>query len=242
MRVLVLSDIHANLTALESVIADAGDVDAIWCLGDIVGYGPDPNECIERIQRLPQLTCIIGNHDAAVLELIETEAFNPEAQRVIHWTQDSLTEASLNFLKGLSHRKVFDNVTLVHGSPRQPVWEYLLDTHSARVSFDYFETDYCFVGHTHLPTIFVLNGFESQPITGLVNPNTSLQLIPRTIINPGSVGQPRDRDPRAAYAIFDPETERWEHRRVSYDIAAVQERMHKAGLPERHILRLANGW
>jgi diadenosine tetraphosphatase ApaH/serine/threonine PP2A family protein phosphatase len=242
MRILVFSDIHANLTALECIIADAGAIDAAWCLGDIVGYGPDPNECIERIQHLPHLSCIIGNHDAAVIEMIETEAFNHEAQRVIHWTQDSLTDGSIAFLKGLPHQQKFGNVTLVHGSPRQPVWEYLLDTHSAKVSFDYFDTDYCFVGHTHLPTLFHLNGDFSQPVAGLVPPNSTLQLTPRAIVNPGSVGQPRDRDPRAAYAIFDLESERWEHHRVAYDIASVQARMRKAGLPDRHIQRLSNGW
>ncbi|MGB9640835.1 MAG: metallophosphoesterase family protein [Anaerolineales bacterium] len=242
MRVLVFSDIHANLTALESVLSDAGEFDAAWCLGDVVGYGPDPNECIDRIRLLPNLTCIVGNHDAAVLELIETEAFNHEAKKVIYWTQSALTDASFHFLRQLPQKVVIDNITLVHGSPRQPVWEYLLDSQTAGENFRYFDTDFCFVGHTHLPSLFYLEDGENQPFVSLISAGQSFQLIPRSILNPGSVGQPRDRDPRASYAIFDTETLRWESHRVGYDILSVQERMRIAGLPHRHIQRLAGGW
>ncbi len=242
MRVLVISDIHANLTALESVLSDAGEFDAVWCLGDIVGYGPDPNECIERIRQLPNLTCVVGNHDAAVLELIETEAFNHEAKKVIYWTQSALTDASFRFLRQLPPRVIIDQITLVHGSPRQPIWEYLLDSQTAGENFQYFETDFCLVGHTHLPSIFFLAEGESQPTASLISAGQSFQLIPRTILNPGSVGQPRDRDARASYAIFDTSTMRWENHRISYDIQSVQERMRMAGLPHRHIQRLAGGW
>lgn len=242
MRVLVFSDVHANLTALDRILVDAGEVDAFWCLGDLVGYGPDPNECIERIRHLPNLTCLIGNHDAAVIGLIEVEAFNYEAQRVIQWTRGQLTEASLHFLKSLTDRVVIDEVTMVHGSPRQPVWEYLLDTQTARQNFEFFETPFCFVGHTHLPILFHFNEMEPYPVGGYLPPNQAIQLTPREIVNPGSVGQPRDRDPRAAYAIYDTETRLFEHRRVEYDIAAVQKRMRAAGLPMRHIERLSVGW
>ncbi|RCK72812.1 MAG: Diadenosine tetraphosphatase [Anaerolineae bacterium] len=242
MRVLVFSDVHANLTALERILADAGTYDAVWCLGDVIGYGPDPNECVECIRHLPNLTCILGNHDAAVLGLIEVEAFNHEARWVIQWTQQQLTEANLSFLRSLPERLVIGDVTLVHGSPRQPVWEYLLDAQTARHNFDFFDTPFCFVGHTHLPILFHLNELETYPVGGYLPPNQVIQLTPREIVNPGSVGQPRDRDPRAAYAIYDTETHHFEHRRVEYDVAAVQDRMRLARLPQRHIQRLSVGW
>lgn len=242
MRTLIISDIHANLTALESVLEHAGDIERAWCLGDVVGYGPSPNEAIERVRNLPNVTCLLGNHDAAALNLIDINTFNPEARISIEWLQDQLTEESLEFLRGLPEKETFDTVTLSHGSPRHPVFEYLLDTQAATENFEYFETDFCFVGHTHLPVMFHLK--EDDYISRLsippVNKQTELQV--RTIVNPGSVGQPRDRDPRAAYAIFDPEDNSWYYRRVEYEIPAVQELMTSAGLPERHVLRLEGGW
>ncbi len=242
MRVLIISDIHANFTALESVLSDVGEIDSVWCLGDVVGYGPDPNECIESLRHLPNLTCVIGNHDAAVIETIETEAFNHEAKKIIFWTQSALTDASYQFLRQLPQRVIIDQFTLVHGSPRHPVWEYLLDSQTAKDNFDYFKTDYCCVGHTHLPSFFYLDETDSQPRVSMITEGQSFQIAPRTILNPGSVGQPRDRDPRAAYAILDTETMRWENHRVSYNVPIVQERMRLIGLPQRHIQRLADGW
>ena len=243
MRVLIISDIHANLTALETVLADVNDFDAVWCLGDLVGYGPDPNECVERIRSLPGLACILGNHDAATLDQIDVSAFNPEARTAIEWTQNALSPTNMDFLKNLPQTLVMeDDVTLAHGSPRQPVWEYLLDTRTATLNFEYFQTPFCFVGHTHLPVLYHLAD-DARSARLLVPENfTQSKLMPRSIINPGSVGQPRDRDPRAAYAIFDTEQDLWEFRRVSYDIESVQNRMKAAHLPERHILRLSAGW
>jgi predicted phosphodiesterase len=242
MRILIISDIHANLTALETVIADAGLIDGAWCLGDLVGYGPDPNECVNRIQELPNLVCILGNHDAAALKQIDAGSFNPEARHAINWTQSMLTDASVDFLTSLPERTTMDHVTLVHGSPRQPVWEYLLDTQNATRSFEFFESAYCFVGHTHLPILYYLG--ENHRLARLIipEPNSRLALSPRAILNPGSVGQPRDRDPRAAYAIFDPDELTWEYHRIAYDVGSVQERMRISQLPERHIQRLAAGW
>lgn len=242
MRILVISDIHANLTALEKVLEDAGSVDAVWCLGDIVGYGPDPNECVDRIRQLPGLVCILGNHDAAALDQIDSDTFNPEARQAIQWTQKELSTASLAFLRSLPETRRLDQVTLVHGSPRHPVWEYLLDTRSATANFQYFSTPYCFVGHSHLPVIFHLPEGEPFAKLSIPDPDTVVELSPRAILNPGSVGQPRDRDPRAAYAIYQPEEGSWESRRVEYRIEDVQTRMAAVGLPERHIVRLAAGW
>jgi len=133
-------------------------------------------------------------------------------------------------------------VTLAHGSPRNPVWEYILDTRIARTNFAYFETPYCFIGHTHLPIIYHnLNG--QSPVRLYIPDNpTQIQLTPRAIANPGSVGQPRDRDTRASYALYDPQTNQWDYRRVEYPFAEVQIRILEAGLPHRHALRLAEGW
>ncbi len=242
MKTLLISDIHANLTALEAVIAAAGSFDATWCLGDLVGYGPDPNECVERVAALPNLLCVMGNHDAATLRRIEIDAFNPEARTALFWTQQHLNEANAAFLRERPEMINVDQITLVHGSPRQPVWEYLLDTRTATANFEFFDTLYCFVGHTHLPVIYHLP--DDQRLAHLIVPENTTQvtLAPRSIINPGSVGQPRDRDPRAAYALLDMDDYTCEWHRVSYDFASVQERMRQAGLPERHILRLAAGW
>lgn len=242
MGILVISDIHANLSALEEVIADAGEIDAAWCLGDLVGYGPHPNECIALIQGLPGLKCLLGNHDAAVLERIDPLAFNHEARQAILWTQEVLTPDSLAFLVELPEKIVAGEVTLVHGSPRQPVWEYLLDVYAATRNFAHFDTPYCFIGHTHLPIIFQLGNGRAVASLNIPDYDQALSLVPRMMINPGSVGQPRDRNPQAAYALFDPESSRLEFRRVAYDIASVQQSMQAAGLPERHIQRLTMGY
>ncbi|UYN88656.1 MAG: metallophosphoesterase family protein [Anaerolineales bacterium] len=240
MRTLVISDIHANLTALEAVLADAGTVDAVWCLGDVVGYGPDPNECIARLAALPNLVCLQGNHDAAAIGQLPLESFNAEARTSVEWLRDMLTPESLAFLQNLQPMRVEEGVTLAHASPRQPVLEYLLDSYSALENFSYFETPFCFVGHTHVPVLFIKHG---AGINLQIPPaGTTLELHDRCIANPGSVGQPRDRDPRAAYAIFDPQYASWHYTRVEYDIPLVQTRMLAARLPERHASRLSGGW
>jgi len=242
MRTLVISDIHANLTALEAVLAAAGPIDATWCLGDLVGYGPDPNECIERIRRLPNLQCIMGNHDAAAVDSIEVDAFNPEARKTVLWTKEVLSQGNKDYLLNLPERIDLENFTLVHGSPFRPVWEYLLETRSATLSFEFFETPYCFVGHTHLPVSYLLPDDRLTAQLVVPEPTTSMTLAPRAILNPGSVGQPRDHNPHAAYAILDMAGYTLEWHRVEYNILSVQERMRKENLPERHIARLSSGW
>jgi diadenosine tetraphosphatase ApaH/serine/threonine PP2A family protein phosphatase len=242
MRALVISDIHANLPALEAVLADAPQFDAAWCLGDLVGYGPDPNECVERIAGLPNLHCIMGNHDAAAVGVIEVDAFNPDARKTVLWTRERLTPANKEYLKNLPDRIKLEFITLVHGSPFKPIWEYLLDTRSATISFEFYDTPYCFVGHTHLPVLFHLP--DDRTTAQLIVPEhvSQMTLAPRVILNPGSVGQPRDRDPRSAYAILDTADFTWEWHRVQYNIQGVQERMGKENLPERFISRLSAGW
>jgi diadenosine tetraphosphatase ApaH/serine/threonine PP2A family protein phosphatase len=242
MRILVLSDVHANLPALEAVLAAAAPFDAVWCLGDLVGYGPDVNEVVDKIQSLPGLVCIMGNHDAAVVGQIELAAFNREARTSIVWTQSVIRPENLEFLKSLPEKLVIGNATLAHGSPRSPVWEYLLDSQNALENFAYFETPFCFVGHTHIPVVYYWRG-EGRPVEWrlLLNEDGPVGNA-RMIVNPGSVGQPRDHNPHAGYAIFWPELATWKAFRVEYDMSDVQKRILEANLPDRHAQRLSSGW
>src|SRR5512137_658749 len=230
MRVLVISDIHANLTALETVLADAGQVDQTWCLGDVVGYGPDPNEVVERLRDLPNLSIILGNHDVAVLGQMDYAVFNTEARKSLLWQKKSVTPANLLYLESLPQDVLLrENVTLAHGSPRDPVWEYILNTLVARLNFEAFTTPYCFVGHSHIQCMFYLDILRDRVALDVPRPNQAVKLNPRAILNPGSVGQPRDRDPRSSYAIYDTEAETWTPRRVEYNISEVQDRIRAAG-------------
>lgn len=154
MRVLIISDIHANLTAFETVLADAeGKWDEIWCLGDIVGYGPDPNECVELLQEHKHLS-LSGNHDWAVLDRLDIFTFNADARDAITWTTDQLTTENRAYLDALPSLLVLEPFTLAHASPRHPVWEYILDQNTAAANFPCFSTPYCLVGHTHAPIIY----------------------------------------------------------------------------------------
>ncbi len=247
-RILVLSDIHGNLDALEAVLKDAGRVDAVWCLGDVVGYGPEPRECLQRIANLPHLICVQGNHDAAVTGKLDLYAFNREAILSIQWTRAQLSTGDIEWLAGLPEKVEVEDITITHGSPRNPIWEYLLDLSTVQVNFEHFATPFCFVGHTHIPILYTYfygkgNG-KSEGFVDWMIPaaNQLITLKPRSIVNPGSVGQPRDRDTRASYAIYQPEDHQWELRRVPYDIQAVQQKILAAGLPARHASRLEEGW
>ena len=163
MRVLVISDIHANYTALEAGLNEAGQVDETWCLGDIVGYGPDPNLCVELIRELPHLTCLLGNHDVAMIGRMPLAAFNGDARRSLEHQTRVISADNMKFLQSLPESsKVCGEVTLAHGSPRDPIWEYILNTLSARLNFDYFDTPFCFVGHAHLQCLFQLDGDKNR--------------------------------------------------------------------------------
>jgi predicted phosphodiesterase len=242
-NVLVISDVHANITALEAVLADAGKVDEVWCLGDIVGYGPDPNECLERLQALPEITCMMGNHDYASLGDMALETFNSDAKKALIWQREKLTPANKGFLRTfLEEPKACGEFTLVHGSPRDPIWEYIMNTLVARVNMDYFDTPWCLVGHSHFQALFQYRSESDDLSIEVPRPDEKYKLKERAILNPGSVGQPRDRDPRAAYALLYPEDKIWEPHRVEYDIQSVQKRILEAGLPTRHAERLSGGW
>lgn len=246
MRILIISDIHANLTAFQAVLEHAKDQwDIIWFLGDLVGYGPDPNECARELQKYNHLA-LSGNHDQAVLGKLDIKSFNREAKFAINWTQETISDETRTYLDSLPSKQINGVFTLAHASPRYPVWEYILDPLTASENFNWFETDFCLVGHTHVPVMFEerLNGFRKvnihQPIY-----SQKMNAIPlgpeRLIINPGSVGQPRDSDPRAAYALLDTDNMTWIYQRVAYPVREVQERMEKHGMPKRLINRLAYG-
>ena len=242
MKVLILSDIHGNRSALEAVLEAAGSYDAVWCLGDIIGYGPDPNDCVAMIRDLPNLVCLRGNHDSAVIGLTEKSKFNPSAQVALDWTKDQLNPSHRQYLQSLSPQMGVGDVTLAHGSPRDPVWEYIMDVYTATANFDYFETPYCFVGHSHLPVLYYKESDKKLATVTFVYPGDTTKLPEKTIVNPGSVGQPRDHDPRAAFTIFDTEKKTWTQFRVNYAINEVQKRMTLAGIPLEYIQRLDLGW
>ena len=243
MRILIISDIHANLTAFEAVLYDArGEWEYVWCLGDVVGYGPDPNECVELLRSLPHL-CLAGNHDWAALGRLDIRTFNPDARKAVNWTRETLTPQNTAYLDDLPTTFVIGDYTLAHGSPREPVWEYILEPLIAALNFPHFETPYCLVGHTHQPVTYELLN-ERGDVEAIMPVYRSQRQLNgrRQIINPGSIGQPRDQNPNAAYALLDLATNTWEYRRVPYDIPAVQKRMRAHDMPERLIARLEHGW
>jgi diadenosine tetraphosphatase ApaH/serine/threonine PP2A family protein phosphatase len=243
MRCAILSDIHANLAALEAVLDDIGKkggVDETWCLGDIVDYGPDPHPCIELVQSLKS-GCIAGNHDLAVIGKADKAYFNPDAGLATNWTATQLNLGDIAYLDSLPLRMEREGFTLVHGSARDPVWEYVFSTGIAAGNFDFFRSQLCLVGHTHIPLVFRL-GKDGACQAAAFNPGIGLALgSTRMIINPGSVGQPRDGDPRASYAIYESEGRVIRLYRVGYDVQATQDRMMRAGLPVRLVARLGEG-
>ena len=242
MRALILSDIHANLEALEAVFADAqlwGGFDAIWCLGDTVGYGPDPNACIDRIREF-ELVAVAGNHDCAAVGLINASDFNDGDKAAAKWTANQLDAEHRDFLTSLPMVSVQEPFTLVHGSLRDPIVEYLLDRNSALGTLALMETRYCLVGHSHIP--FVCREVGGEPEFTVFSEDEQVALSDnRLIINPGGVGQPRDRDPRPSYAICDTAKAVIDRYRVAYDIAKTQDKMRAAALPVHLIDRLDFG-
>lgn len=240
MRYAILGDIHGNLSAFEAVLADIeaqGGAEEIWCLGDVVGYGPDPRGCIALL-RQHEHVCVAGNHDWAAIGKVDIEDFNPEAARACLWTGEQLTEDDVTYLENLPLKLTRGDFTIVHGSPREPTWEYVVSTASARANFGYFDTTYCLVGHSHVPLVFELDG-EDCHVSEL--PAVLALGRNRLIVNPGGVGQPRDGDPRAAYAIYDEGQGVVYHYRVAYDIEATQRRMMEQGLPRFLVTRLSFG-
>jgi diadenosine tetraphosphatase ApaH/serine/threonine PP2A family protein phosphatase len=171
------------------------------------------------------------------------ETFNGEARRSLEHHEKVLTASNMDFVRSLpSKTKVRGEATIAHGSPRDPLWEYILNTLTARLNFDHFETPWCFVGHSHIQSIFIKDEKTDRVSLEQTKPDTTIALRSKLILNPGSVGQPRDRDPRAAYAIYDTEACTWTPKRAAYNIAEVQARIRSMGLPEKHAVRIAEGW
>ncbi|MDA8218048.1 MAG: metallophosphoesterase family protein [Dehalococcoidales bacterium] len=242
MLVAVISDIHSNLAALQAVLADMSSVDEVWCLGDTVGYGPDPNECLALLLQQKHLA-IAGNHDWASVGKLDLSSFNPDAQTANLWTSAQLTDTNKEIIRNLPRELTVGEFTLAHGSPREPIWEYILDSGQAAANLRYFDTKYCLVGHTHVPAVFLSPAGREPAGSQHPSSDTVVRLGERRlIVNPGSVGQPRDGDPRAAYAILDTAGGTLRFRRVEYDIAATQEKMRRAGLPYVLWARLSAGW
>jgi len=232
MRIAIVADIHSNLAAFQAVLDHAegtGPIDRLWCPGDIVGYGPDPGACIALIRRYPH-TAVAGNHDLAAIDKISTAGFNAPGARAAAWTGAHLKFEEREYLEELPEVIKEGEFTLVHGSLRAPVEEYLVSLEAAREQFRLMETRYSILGHTHLP-------FLAEELT-----DGNIDMEPwwdgdrvklgerRLIISPGGVGQPRDGDPRAAYALYDTEAGTLTLHRVEYDIASTQEKIRAAKL------------
>ena len=242
MRIGVLSDIHANIEALQTVLIHlaAQQPDRVICLGDFVGYGPDPNGCVDLLT--PRLeAAVVGNHDQAAVGARSIEDFNLYAQAAIAWTKLHLAGTVREYLVGLPQRSELNGVLLVHGSPRQPVDEYILDTRTARASFVADPFKIALVGHTHQPVIFMEKKHRVSVPEWLPEVPKTLDPSCRYIINVGSVGQPRDGDPRAAYAIIDTGNLTVTLFRLPYPVEETQRKMEAAELPQPLIERLALG-
>jgi diadenosine tetraphosphatase ApaH/serine/threonine PP2A family protein phosphatase len=240
-RVAVISDVHGNWHALEAVLEeiDREAPDELWCLGDLVGYGPRPNPCCAAIERRAAIS-LAGNHDLGVLGELDLEEFAGDAVVAARWTRGVLAEGSRALLESLRPLGEREGVELFHASPRDPVWEYVLSAEVVRVAFELTRSPLLLVGHSHVPLAITLEGDVLDG--GLAEGGTELELGPgRRLLNPGSVGQPRDGDPRAAWLLLDREAGTASFRRVEYDVARTQEAIQERGLPDALAQRLAHG-
>lgn len=242
MRVAILTDIHANLPALEAVLAaiEEADLDARWCLGDVVGYGAQPDECARLVQERCEL-CLVGNHDLAVTGEINTEVFSASAAAAVEWTRQNCDPKTIEFLKSLKPESTDHEVGLYHASPRDPVWEYVLSLDQARECMELQSQRVSMIGHSHV-ALYFSDGGSDEAEGGQAPDGHRIHLGEgRWLLNPGSVGQPRDGDPRAAWLQLD--TEKWEaaYHRVDYEIDRASEAIKGAGLPEMLADRLYVG-
>ncbi len=240
MRYAVLSDIHGNLVALEAVLDDLSEteIDRYLCLGDIVGYGPRPNQCCDLIRDLDAVS-VRGNHDEAAVDPEKAEWFTAPARACILWTRDRLREDNLEYLSELPPRQTIDDITLCHGSIPDP-GHYTVTPADAMLSFRYMETSVAFFGHTHYSEWFINRGDEQLPMEYPQPNGGTLQIEDdaRYLINPGAVGQPRDSNEKAAYAVYDDDAASVEIHRIEYNIERTALQMKEAGLPEAMYARL----
>ena len=245
MRVAVLSDIHSNRHALETVLTavEEAGVDQIWCLGDMVGYGAEPDACTALIRERSS-TCLVGNHDLALLGALDISTFSETAAVAVEWTRANVADETLEFLATLEPAASQNGIGLFHGSPRDPVWEYVLSTDQAEAGFEAQEERVGLIGHSHIALFFVRAGGArpGHPQGAQAEDGTEMDLSEGDwLLNPGSVGQPRDGDPRAAWLELD--TERWlaRYHRVPYDIEGAASAILDAGLPSVLAERLQVG-
>ena len=245
MRAAVLSDIHANRQALEAVLAavDEAGVEEIWCLGDMVGYGAEPDACTALV-RERCATCLVGNHDLAVLNAIDISTFSDTAAAAVEWTRDIIGEESLEFLASLDPAASQQGIGLFHASPRDPVWEYVISVDQAEAGFAAQEERVGLIGHSHIALFFArgVGGRRGSAQGAQAGEGTELEIAEGSwLLNPGSVGQPRDGDPRAAWLELD--TEEWtvRYHRVSYDVEGAAAAILAAGLPRILAERLQAG-
>jgi diadenosine tetraphosphatase ApaH/serine/threonine PP2A family protein phosphatase len=241
LRVAVVSDVHSNLHALEAVLAevDRGGFDEIWCLGDVVGYGPKPNECVALVQERTAI-CLAGNHDLVVLGKIALATFGGEAGAAAAWTREVLDAPARGFLTTLAPSAVTTGAELFHGSPRDPVWDYVLTEDAARWTLAATTAPLVLVGHSHIA--LELAGDGTGVRGGQAAAGTTLDLAAaRRLLNPGSVGQPRDGDPRAAWLEVDTSAGRATFRRTDYPVERTQAEMRELDLPEVLAARLEHG-
>ena len=231
---------HANRHALDAVLSevDAEHVDAVWCLGDTVGYGPQPNECCDLVRERADL-CLIGNHDLVALGELTVTDFNDEAAAAALWTSEQLTPESESYLRSLKPSAEADGAQLFHASARDPVWEYVLTEEAARATFDLTSAPLVLVGHSHVALALALA--DGRVAGGVAPAGAELELDGRRLLNPGSVGQPRDGDPRAAWLLLDLDRRFAAFRRVPYPVERTQAEMHEAGLPRVLADRLTRG-
>jgi diadenosine tetraphosphatase ApaH/serine/threonine PP2A family protein phosphatase len=241
MKYGFFSDVHANLEALKACIIDfrGEKLDKVFFLGDAVGYGPYPDECVKLIGEVAEVK-LMGNHDYAALGLMETDYFNQYAAESMGWTKSSISRRTIEIMSDFELQHQLGDILLVHASPREPeLWHYILDMEDATESFNFFTQKICMVGHTHRPYV-VYKDKSSETVLSKQTEET-LEEERRYLVNIGSVGQPRDGDPRSCYLIYDTELGTIKHKRVAYNIKATQKDMAKIGLPEYLIERLAVG-
>jgi predicted phosphodiesterase len=241
MRLGIFSDVHGNMEALDAVLKalKGEDVNLTICLGDLVGYGPDPNQCVEKVMEASDIV-LAGNHDYAAVNLESTEHFNECARTAIEWTNEVLTSASQDILAKLPLIETIDNILTVHATPEQPEqWHYITSAEDAYRNLVNMSVPICFVGHSHVPMAFIQQ--EEEQILLQSAAEVDIQPGQKVIINVGSVGQPRDGDPRAAYGIFDMKENKFNLKRLAYAVRKVQEKMQKKNLPSFLIERLESG-
>jgi predicted phosphodiesterase len=241
MRVAVVSDIHGNLAALEATLAavDEHTVDELWCLGDVVGYGPRPNECCAVVESRAAVS-LVGNHDELALRGAAFEhEFNPDAAAAGRWTHSVLDSRARAFLEGLAPQAELDGAQLFHGSPRDPVWDYVLSREGMVEALELTAAPLVLVGHSHVPFAYSSED-ELEFGPGLAGAEADLGDL-RWVLNPGSVGQPRDGDPRSSYLVLDLAERRAYFHRVAYDVERTQREIREQGLPEILAARLGGG-